>query len=121
VNAWSQTTTASAHNNVYTEDKLGVMVTKDHPEFQIKLKGNPSTGYMWFLREYNSNLVIPVKRVIVPAETKMMGAPSFELWTFKVKPEALIVPQQTMLRFNYSRPWDVNDQPKQVAFRVSVN
>ncbi len=111
---------AAINPDIYTEDKLGIMVTKDHAQFQIKLKSNATTGYSWFLREYNSDIIIPVQRTIIPPETKMMGAPGFELWTFKVKPTAFTVPQQTMIRLIYSRPWDSNDQSKQVVFRVST-
>lgn len=121
ISAWSApVTTTTNPTDIYTEDKLAVMVTKDHPQFQIKLKSNATTGYSWFLREYNSEIVTPVKRAIIPPETKMMGAPGFEVWTFKMKPTAFTVPQQTMLRFIYSRPWDANDQSKQLVFRVST-
>lgn len=104
---------------IYTEEKLGIMVTKDHPEFQIKLKSNPSTGYSWYLRDYNESLITPVKRTIIAPETKMMGSPGFEVWTFHVNKKSFVVPQQTLIRMIYARPWDANDQSKQLVYRVS--
>lgn len=119
---WSATITKAPDNinNIYTEDKLAINITKAQAEFQIKLKSNATTGYSWFLREYNSEIITPIKRTIIPPETKMMGAPGFEVWTFKVKQNAFTVPHQTMIRFIYSRPWDINDQAKQLVFRVST-
>jgi len=108
-------------HTIYTEDKLGVAVTSKEPEFIIKLKSNPTTGYSWFLRTYDTRFLTPIKHVYEGATNKkLMGAPGYEMWTFRVKPGAFAFPQQTLLRFVYSRPWEGNDQSKQVVFRVSA-
>jgi inhibitor of cysteine peptidase len=106
---------------VYTEDQLAIAVTKDNPDFSIKLKSNPSTGFSWFLREYNPNLMTPNKYVVIPPEKKLVGASGYEVWTFHMTSKAFVVPQQTMIRFVYARPWSANDQTKQLAFRVSTD
>ncbi|SRR5579883_101703 len=106
---------------VFNEDKTGVPVTSENPEFTVKLKSNPSTGYSWFLREYDPALIVPVKHHYEPpADRKLMGAPGYEIWTFKVKSEGFHVPQQTVVRLVYARPWEGVDQSKQVVFRVST-
>lgn len=108
--------------NTYTEDKLAVMVQSKQPTFTIKLKSNPSTGYSWFLRGYDAKLITPVKHQYEAAkDRKLIGAPGFEKWVFSVKPAGFIVPQQTIIRFTYARPWDVNEQSTQVVFRVSTS
>lgn len=107
--------------NIFTEDKTGITVTADQPQFTIKLKSNPTTGYLWFLRDYDHNLLTPLKHVFeANTDKKLMGAPGYEIWVFKMKPTAFIVPQQTVIRLIYSRPWDGDDQSKQIAFRVST-
>lgn len=106
---------------VYTEQKTGVVVTAEQPEFSIKLKSNPTTGYSWFLREYHSRYLTPVKHVFqAPVNRKLVGAPGFEVWTFRMKPEAFTVPLQTALRFIYARPWEKSGQSTAVVFWIST-
>jgi inhibitor of cysteine peptidase len=110
----------ASDNNVYSEDKPNIAIDAQHSEFVIKLKSNPTTGYAWFLREYNHNLITPVKHTFQGPSTKLMGAPGYELWTFKMKPDAFIVPQQMTIRFIYARPWQGADSSTQVVFRVTT-
>jgi len=104
----------------YTQDKPIVMVTSENQEFIIKLKSNPTTGYSWFLRDYSTNLIEPVKHEFVPPINKLVGAPGFELWTFRARPDAFIVPQQTSIRFVYARPWEASETTTQAIFKVTT-
>ncbi len=105
----------------YTEEKASFIVTNNQPTFIIKLKSNPTTGYSWFLREYDDSLITPVKHSFEKSsETNLMGAPGYELWTFTIKPSGFTVPQQTALRFVYTRPWQSNDGSTQSVFRIST-
>lgn len=115
------TPTKTEDKKNYTEEQTNITISAKEPLFTLKLKSNPTTGYSWFLREYNANLVIPVKRQFEKAtDVKLMGAPVFELWTFKIKPQAFAVPQQTTLRFVYTRPWQGNDTGTQLVFHIST-
>ncbi|RDI48738.1 hypothetical protein AQULUS_08980 [Aquicella lusitana] len=107
-------------NTVYTEDKQNITVDRAHPEFTIKLKSNPTTGYAWFLREYDANLISPVKHSFQKPEQNLMGAPGYEIWTFRVKPQGFLVPQQTTIRMIYARPWQGADSSTQLVFRVTT-
>lgn len=114
-------TTEKPETPSYNEQKTSILVTADQPEFSIKLKANPTTGYSWFLRECNTRYLEPVKHSFQPPENKkLIGAPGYELWTFKVKPEAFNVPHQTPLRFVYARPWEKSDQSTGIVFWVST-
>ncbi len=104
----------------YAEDKLNIMVTKANREFVIKLKSNPTTGYSWFLREYDPSLITPVKHTFETPVPKRIGASGYEVWTFKVKPNAFVVPQQTAVRLIYARPWQGADNSTQLFFRVTI-
>jgi inhibitor of cysteine peptidase len=115
----------SAKNNdnadaVYTENKTNIAVTSKQPEFIIKLKSNPTTGYTWYLREYDSNLISPVKHSYEQGPTELIGAPGYEIWTFRVKPAGFVVPQQTVMRLVYTRPWQGSDSSTQLVFRIST-
>jgi inhibitor of cysteine peptidase len=104
--------------SIYTEDKPNIIVTKDNSTFIIHLNSNPSTGYRWFLREYNSMLISPIKHAYEVPNTKLIGAPGYDVWTFSVKPAGFTVPQMTQIRFIYMRPWETENQGKQVFFRI---
>lgn len=104
----------------YTGQKLNVVVTQDQPEFTIKLKSNQTTGYSWFLREYNTDLVLPIKHHFEKADTTNVGAGGLEIWTFRVKRLGFSVPQQTVLRFVYARPWQGAEGATSLVFRVST-
>jgi inhibitor of cysteine peptidase len=105
----------------YTEEKPVILVQSDQPEFLIKLKSNPTTGYSWFLRSYDADLLQAVNHVyMAPTNKKLIGAPGYEIWTFKVKSKSFVVPMQTFIRFVYARPWEENTQEKLVVFQVTM-
>lgn len=108
-------------NNIYTEANQNLLITKGHDTFTLRLKSNPTTGYSWFLREYDNNLITPVRHSFEASDQKLMGSPSYEVWVFKMKPNAFVVPHQTMMRFVYSRPWQGNDGSNQLLFRISTS
>src|SRR3990167_9939563 len=93
-----------AETTVYTEDKPAILLTPAQPEFVIKLKSNATTGYSWFLRKYDPHFVQPVKHVYQASTSQLVGSPGFELWTFRAKPTAFIVPQVSAIYFIYARP-----------------
>ncbi len=107
---------------IYSEDKTAIQVTASDPVFTIKLKSNPTAGYSWFVRSYDENFVQPVKHSFVPpANKKLLGAPGYEVWTFKVKPAGFVVPVQTVIRLVYARPWETTDQAKQLVFLITTD
>lgn len=114
------TLAAKADNATYSEDKTNITVTAEQPEFVLKLKSNPTTGYSWFLQEYNSSLITPVKHFFQAPTKGLMGAPGFDFWTFRVKPQGFAVPQQTTIRMVYARAWESKDSETQIVFKVST-
>ena len=116
----TSTTNNSTSNKLYTEDNLNIMVSPDQPMFMIKLKSNPTTGYSWFLREYDASMIIPLKHNFQAPTQNLIGASGFETWTFKVKSAGFTVPQQTTIRMIYARPWQSMDSSTQLVFRVTT-
>jgi inhibitor of cysteine peptidase len=109
------------YNNIYTENNTAIGVSASQPEFIIKLKSNPTTGYSWFLRDYNSALVESISHEFqAPTDKKLMGAPGYELWKFKVKPAAFTVPQQTTIKLVYARPWESGESSTQQIFKITT-
>ena len=89
-------TTVFANPVINTPDKSIVITAKKQHTFNITLPSNPTTGYSWFLTDYNHQLLKPVNHQYVASSNKaLMGAGGFEVWTFDVKKEAFNVPQKT--------------------------
>jgi inhibitor of cysteine peptidase len=107
---------------LYTENNPIVMVTPDHPEFTLKLKSNPTTGFRWYLQNYNIDLIEPIAQENeVSKDKKIMGAPIHELWTFRVKPAAFVVPTRTKIQLIYLRPWEKSDDVKRMNVVVTTS
>jgi len=73
--------------------------------FTVILHANPSTGYQWSLEHYNKRLFKLEKKFYVPKKTKLIGAGGQTHFYFSLK-ERKKYPNQSKMRFNYSRPWD---------------
>ena len=114
--------TASLQDEPYTEQKTNILVAANKPEFTLKLKANPTTGYSWFIRECDAHYLEPSSHHFeAPDNKKMAGAPGYEFFTFKVKPAAFMVPHQTPLRLVYARPWEKSEQSTSITFWVSTS
>ena len=110
---------AAPSPTVYMADKPDITVSAAQPTFSLKLKANPTTGYVWLLRDYDASLVTPVSHQYQKPNAKLIGAPGYDLWTFKMKPAAFIVPRQTTVRMIYTRPFS-NENPTPVLFSIST-
>ena len=98
---------AEAKNNNFTDPQKSIIVKSSAPNFVIVLSSNPTTGYSWALKNYDSDLIKPVSRKYYPPQTKLLGAGGYEKWVFTVKPAGFAVPQITNLTLVYSRPWEL--------------
>lgn len=118
-NVSTKSVATPAVSAVFTADKPYVMISPSNPTFTLKLKANPTTGYAWYLRDYDDDLIAPVKREFQKPDSKLAGAPGFDVWTFKVKPLAFQVPRQTAIRMVYARPFS-GENVTPVMFTVST-
>ena len=98
---------AAADSTVtFTDSKKTVMLLPDHARFTITLKSNPTTGYSWVVRRYNSRIIKPVGHQYHAPNSKLLGAPGYETFEFKASHKAFNVPQKTYLTLEYVRPWE---------------
>lgn len=84
-----------------------VMVKRGQTEFVISLKANPTTGYTWFLQQYDNNLISLLSHHYKASATTLVGAGGIEEWHFKLMPNAKIAPVTTDVKFSYARPWEI--------------
>jgi len=72
--------------------------------FQVTLPANPTTGYQWSLKTFDSGLLRLVSSKYIPPETKLIGAGGNMVYNFELINGAKI-PKMTSLVFNYAQPW----------------
>ncbi|MEM1244153.1 MAG: protease inhibitor I42 family protein [Pseudomonadota bacterium] len=95
-----------------------IMLKPGSRNFEITLESNLATGYSWFLKKYNANLIKPVTHMYVKSQSNKLGAPGHEVWTFQVLPGAYKVPQMSKIKFVLLRPWEKNQHPETRIFTV---
>jgi len=94
----------------FTNPVKPIIVKKSQSKFSIILQSNPTTGYVWALKSYDNTLITPVKQELYPAaDKKIMGAPGYEKWTFRIKDSGFIVAHITNISLAYLRSWETQD------------
>lgn len=98
-------------NDDSTEDEMynskAIVLDNNHKEFTIQLPSNPTTGYSWFLKDYDDRFISPVKHQYISPKDARAGAGGMETWTFKATRAAFYVPQMTQISFVYAQPWNL--------------
>lgn len=92
----------------YSTTQNAIVVYRNAPEFSIKLKSNPSTGYQWYLMDYPHHSIDPMSHQFYPSQSKRVGEPGYEIWVFKVLPGAFNVPEMIKLSLIYARPFEIS-------------
>lgn len=95
----------TANMAVKPEDQA-IIVKATMPEFTLRLKANPTTGYRWTVKQYDTRLLTLVKNEFLAPKRNRLGAGGIELWTFKVNVVAFAVPTTTTVTMEYARPWE---------------
>ena len=114
-------TQAKTSKVTFSDPMKSVIVKKSSPVFEIILRSNPTTGYSWLLKSYDSNLIVPVAhRFYPPEDKKLVGASGYEKWVFQVKPTGFTVPQLTSITLIYIRPWE-EQGAQAINFKVVTN
>lgn len=108
------------HSLRFTDLSKPIVVTQKSPFFTITLQSNATTGFTWFLTNYDSKLVTPLSMTYHPPISQMVGAPGIMEWKFKVNPEAFIVPEYTTIALAYMRPWTMHGVTYYNAIIVTV-
>lgn len=97
---------APAQAQTPTANPNTVYISADHPQFLVQLPSNPTTGYQWYLTDYDAKLIQPTSFRYQPGNTQLMGAPGMAIFSFKATDTAFNAPHATTIKFAYSRPWE---------------
>ena len=118
-----QTQSASANKtttiNTLTDLTKPILVNSITPVFSINLAGNLSTGYQWYLADYNPRLIKLVSQQYLTNQTKLVGSPSLSAWQFQLQQIAFNAPQVTRITFEYRRAWETKPAKKQSVVIIS--
>lgn len=101
-------------NNALSLDKIydkPIVVSGSQATVNILLPAQPSTGYQWFLSNYDKNLVRVQSYRHLAGDTKKVGSVGTDEFKVVVHNRFKNAPQKQTLTFEYMRPWDPSDQP----------
>ncbi len=85
--------------------------------FQVKLESRLSTGYGWELVSGTTIVTLRGKPDVVTEEKDKTGGIDYEIFNFRADS-----PGETILVFNYRRPWIENEKPEKIfTVKVTVN
>jgi len=126
--AWAKVLSpASNQPNAITDAQKPIVLHKSNRTFQIVLKSNPTTGYIWALNQFDALSVTPTKRVYhAPALTNskgqtIVGAPGYEAWSFTLNKSAMKVPRLMKITFCMIRPWTISCDIKKTFTVIYVD
>ncbi len=107
----------------FTSNKKPIEV-KQGQSFVITLQSNPTTGFSWQWKsnKFDQNVVALVDhKYVASKDRKLVGAPGYEIWTFKAKPISGVHPvtQVGHIVMVYQRPWEKHSGMKK-TFVVQV-
>jgi inhibitor of cysteine peptidase len=106
---------AFAATKVITDaDKGGTVRLKAGETLELRLKSNPSTGYMWYLKKESTNLLKLTGQSQTEATEPGVGRPIFQVFEFQAKQ-----PGDGVLLLHYVRSWDP-PSPDEQQFQIHV-
>jgi len=98
-----------------------VSLSKKQAFFRLSLASNQTTGYTWQV-VYNKALLKLVNSKYIAPKTDLIGSPGEQQWTFKAVKSALREHHETIVTFNYVRPWEKNAPPAETkTVKVIIN
>lgn len=74
-------------------------------QFVVKLPANPTTGYLWTVKQYDKAILQLTSREYLKPQTKLIGAGGVMTFTFS-RVKGAVYPTSTVLLFRYARSWE---------------
>ncbi|OGO95195.1 MAG: hypothetical protein A3F10_01120 [Coxiella sp. RIFCSPHIGHO2_12_FULL_42_15] len=106
-------------NRIFSDPSKTILVKKENPTFTLNLRSNPTTGFIWVLQgDYSHDMISAVNHAFHAPDSKLLGAPGYESFEFKMSGGAFVVPQVTQLTLYYMRPWVVANHPQKMTFTI---
>lgn len=88
-----------------------IRLANNQETVDVTLTANATTGYQWFVQNYDHNLLSLQNYRYAPTaqsgSKKLMGAGGTATFTFNVDPSFYDAPQVTTVQLVYEQPWSV--------------
>ncbi len=81
----------------------------------VNLKANATTGYQWYVSQYNHNLLQLIGYQYQAPDSDLIGAGGQAQFTFRAKADFLLNPQITRIVFDYTQPWNKKSGKKMIV------
>ncbi len=106
---------AAAENKVVSDaDKGGQVRLKVGEGLEVRLKANPSTGFMWYLHKNSTPLLKLVSQTETESKEPGVGRPSIQSFKFEAKRAG-----EGVLLLHYVRSWE-KPAPDEEQFDLHV-
>jgi inhibitor of cysteine peptidase len=107
--------TVSTATKVITDaDKGGEVRLKTGDQLELRLKSNPSTGYMWYVQAKSTPLLKLVNQSQTEATEPGVGRPVFQVFKFEARRGG-----DGALQLHYVRSWE-KPVPDEERFEIHV-
>ncbi len=107
--------TASAATKIITDaNKGGEVHLKAGDQLELRLKSNPSTGYMWYVQAESTSLLKLIHQSQTEATERGVGRPVFQVFHFKARCGG-----EGALQLHYVRSWE-KPAPDEERFEIHV-
>ncbi len=97
-----------------------VAISPDQNILTINIQANPSTGYNWYLSQFNNQFFTLSSYQFTPGKTKMPGSPGTATFNFTINPIFHTGPYLSEIDFTYLRPWDMSSAVHQALWVLSI-
>lgn len=96
-------------------DQRVIQIDPSQPEFTIRLKSNPTTGFMWALTSYDAQCLQWQGHDFEAPTNHRIGAGGVELFHFRLNPAALTTAHRGEIHFKYRRSWEKTNAGPEVT------
>ncbi|MCF6767767.1 protease inhibitor I42 family protein [Thiotrichales bacterium 19S11-10] len=99
-----------------TNDNINKPIVVNNKEWTvtIELPANATTGYQWYLKSYDPDLIRPKSyRYSTNNDSKKIGQGGIAEFKLTVSKRFKSVPQLTEVSFIYVKPWNLEEQTKE--------
>ena len=86
-------------------DVQTMKVDAGKPSFVIMLAANPTTGYQWTVKKYDTTVFKLTNSLYIAPQTNLVGAGGQMQYTFELN-KGQIYPKTAKFLFNYARSWE---------------
>lgn len=112
---------ASATGNVYADNlNQSIQVADNQSTVQITLPANVTTGYQWYVENYDHALLSLQSYQYARGDSQQLGSSGNAVFVFNIDPGFYDAPQITNLTFIYQRPWSPGQNTSTAVISLST-